>query len=143
MNNELASTVTVFSHDAATGALAPVQTLRTVPEGFTGANNTAEIQASADGRFVYVANRGHNSIAVFQVDAASGRLTLLDVTPSLGDWPRDFKLDPTGGYLLVEHQKSDNIVVFRIDRATGRLTPTGHEVRVSKPVSIAWVPTAK
>jgi len=120
-----------------------VQTLRTVPDGFTGENNTAEIQTSADGRFVYVANRGHNSIAVFQVDATSGMLTLLDVTPSLGDWPRDFKLDPTGGFLLVEHQKSDNIVVFRIDRATGRLTPTGHELRVSKPVSIAFVPPAK
>ena len=142
VNNELASTVTVFTHDAATGALAPVQTLRTVPEGFTGENNTAEIQASADGRFVYVANRGHNSIAVFAVDATSGRLTLLDVTPSLGDWPRDFKLDPTGGFLLVEHQKSDNIVVFRIDRATGRLTPAGHELRMSKPVSIAWMPVA-
>ena len=142
VNNELSSSVTVFRHDAATGALAPVQTLRTVPEGFTGENNTAEVQASADGRFVYVANRGHNSIAVFAVDATSGRLTLLDVTPSLGDWPRDFKLDPTGGFLLVEHQKSDNIVVFRIDRATGRLTPTGHELRVSKPVSIAWVPAA-
>jgi 6-phosphogluconolactonase len=143
VNNELASTVTVFTHDAATGALSPVQTLRTVPDGFTGENNTAEIQASADGRFVYVANRGHNSIAVFQVDATSGTLTLLDVSPSLGDWPRDFKLDPTGGFLLVEHQKSDNIVVFRIDRATGRLTPTGHELRVSKPVSIAFVAAAK
>lgn len=143
VNNELASTVTVFAHDAATGALSPVQTLRTVPDGFTGANNTAEIQTSADGRFVYVANRGHNSIAVFQVDATSGTLTLLDITPSLGDWPRDFKLDPTGGFLLVEHQRSDNIVVFRIDRATGRLTPTGHELRVSKPVSIAFVPAAK
>ena len=142
VNNELASTVTVFRHDVATGALSPVQTLRTLPEGFTGENNTAEIQASADGRFVYVANRGHNSIAVFAVDATSGRLTLLDVTPSLGDWPRDFKLDPTGGFLLVEHQKSDNIVVFRIDRATGRLTPTGHELRVSRPVSIAWMPAA-
>lgn len=143
VNNELASTVTVFTHDAATGALSPVQTLSTLPAGFTGENNTAEIQASADGRFVYVANRGHNSIAVFQVDAMSGTLTLLDVTPSLGDWPRDFKLDPTGGFLLVEHQKSDNIVVFRIDRATGRLTPAGHELRVSKPVSIAFVPAAK
>jgi 6-phosphogluconolactonase len=142
VNNELASTVTVFAHDAATGALSPVQTLRTVPAGFTGENNTAEIQASADGRFVYVANRGHNSIAVFQVNATSGTLTLLDVTPSLGDWPRDFKLDPTGGFLLVEHQKSDNIVVFRIDRATGRLTPTGHELRVSKPVSIAFMPVS-
>ena len=142
VNNELASTVTVFAHDAATGALSPVQTLSTVPAGFTGENNTAEIQASADGRFVYVANRGHNSIAVFQVDATSGTLTLINVTPSLGDWPRDFKLDPTGGFLLVEHQKSDNIVVFRIDRATGRLTPTGHELRVSKPVSIAFMPAS-
>ena len=143
VNNELTSTVTVFAHDAATGALSPMQTLRTVPDSFTGENNTAEIQTSADGRFVYVANRGHNSIAVFQVDSTSGTLTLLDVTPSLGDWPRDFKLDPTGGFLLVEHQKSDNIVVFRIDRATGRLTPTGHELRMSKPVSIAFVPAAQ
>jgi 6-phosphogluconolactonase len=143
VNNELSSSVTVFTHDPATGALSPVQTLSTLPAGFTGENNTAEIQASADGRFVYVANRGHNSIAVFRVDATSGTLALVEVTLSRGDWPRDFKLDPTGGFLLVEHQKSDNIVVFRIDRATGRLAPTGNELRVSKPVSIAFMPTVR
>jgi 6-phosphogluconolactonase len=142
VNNELSSTVTVFAHDAASGALNALRTISTVPARFTGANNTAEILVSADGRFVYVANRGHNSIAVLQVNATTGQLTLLDVTPSGGDWPRDFKFDPTGGFLLVEHQKSDNIVVLRVDRRTGKLAPTGHEIRVSKPVSIAFMPPA-
>ncbi len=143
VNNELSSTVTVFAHDVASGALKALQTVSTVPVGFTGSNNTAEILVSADGRFVYVANRGHNSIAVLQVDDTTGQLTLLDVTPSGGDWPRDFKFDPTGGFLLVEHQKSDNIVVLRVDRTTGKLAPTGHELRVSKPVSIAFMPVPK
>jgi 6-phosphogluconolactonase len=143
VNNELSSTVTVFAHDARTGALHALQTVGTVPADYAGPNNTAEIQVSADGNFVYVANRGHNSIAVFRVDGATGRLRLLEVTRSGGDWPRDFKFDPTGGFLLVEHQKSDNIVVFRVNRRTGALTPTGHEVRVSKPVSIAFMPATK
>ena len=143
VNNELSSTVTVFAHDAASGALNALQTISTVPPGFTGQNNTAEIQVSTDGKFVYVANRGHNSIAVLQVNETTGQLTLLDVTPSGGDWPRDFKFDPTGRFLLVEHQKSDNIVVLRVDGRTGKLAPTGHELRVSKPVSIAFMPLTK
>ena len=140
VNNELSSTVTVFAHDAGSGGLKELQTVSTVPTGFTGANNTAEILVSADGKFVYVSNRGHNSIAVFPVDETTGQLALLEATPSGGDWPRDFKFDPTGNFLLVEHQKSDNIVVLRVDRSTGKLTPTGHELRVSKPVSIAFMP---
>lgn len=143
VNNELSSTVTVFAHDAGSATLKELQTVSTTPSGFTGANNTAEILVSADGKFVYVANRGHNSIAVFQVNDATGQLGLLEAKPSGGDWPRDFKFDPTGGYLLVEHQKSDNIVVLRVDRATGKLTPTGNELRVSKPVSIAFMPRSK
>ncbi len=143
VNNELSSTVTVFAHDAASGGLKELQTVSTVPPGFAGPNNTAEILVSGDGKFVYVSNRGHNSIAVFRVDETTGQLSLLDVTPSGGDWPRDFKFDPTGRFLLVEHQKSDNIVVLRVDRTTGKLTPTGHELRVSKPVSIAFMPVPK
>ena len=143
VNNELSSTVTVFAHDAGSGGLKALQTVSTVPSGFTGSNNTAEILVSADGKFVYVSNRGHNSIAVFQVDETTGQLRLLETTPSGGDWPRDFKFDPTGGFLLVEHQKSDNIVVLRVDRSTGKLTPTGNELRVSKPVSIAFMPVPK
>ena len=143
VNNELSSTVTVFAHDAGSGGLKALQTVSTVPSGFTGSNNTAEILVSADGKFVYVSNRGHNSIAVFQVDETTGRLSLLETTPSGGDWPRDFKFDPTGGFLLVEHQKSDNIVVLRVDKRTGKVTPTGNELRVSKPVSIAFMPVPK
>lgn len=143
VNNELSSSVTVFAHDAGSAALKELQTVSTRPPGFEGANNTAEILVSADGKFVYVTNRGHNSIAVFQVDETTGRLSLLETTPSGGDWPRDFKFDPTGGFLLVEHQKSDNIVVLRVDKRTGKLTPTGNELRVSKPVSIAFMPVPK
>jgi 6-phosphogluconolactonase len=98
------------------------------------------VVAHPSGRFLYGSNRGHNSIALFSIDAAKGTLTHVDNTPTQGNTPRNFAIDPTGNWLLAANQRSDNIVVFKIDRATGRLTPTGQSVEAGSPVCIRFVP---
>lgn len=133
--NEMNSTVMALAYDAADGVLEEIQTLSTLPAGFLGNNSTAEIVVSPDGKFLYGSNRGHDSIAIFAIDAA-GRLRLVGHQPTLGRTPRNFAIDPTGDYLLAANQTSDSVVVFRIDRATGRLTPVGTPVFVPRPVCV-------
>ena len=118
--NELASTVCVFAWTEATGRLALVQTVSALPTGWAGINASAELQLSPDGRFLYVSNRGLNSVAIFAV-GADGFLTLEDNVPSGGKTPRFLTLDPTGGYLLVADEDSELIQVFRRDPAEGKL----------------------
>jgi 6-phosphogluconolactonase len=140
--NELDSTVTVLRYDAARGALEHVQTVSTLPEGFEGESWTAEIAVSPDGRFLYGSNRGHDSLAVFAVDAGSGRLTPVGHVPTGGRWPRHFSIEPGGRWLLAANQRSDNVVVFRLDPESGMPTPAG-EVPVPKPVCALPVPPAR
>ncbi len=92
-NNEINSTVTVFAYDAAAGGLKEVQTVPTLPAAFSGSNSTAEIQTDAAGRFLYVSNRGHDSIAVFAIDRAKGTLTAVEHVGTQGKSPRNFSLD--------------------------------------------------
>jgi 6-phosphogluconolactonase len=134
--NELHSTVTAFTYDAATGTLTTLQTASTLPAEFRDSNTTAEVQLHPSGRFLYGSNRGHHSIAVFAIDPATGRLTAVQHESTQGQTPRNFGVDPTGTYLLAANQDSHNIVVFRIDPATGQLTPTGHQVAVPWPVCV-------
>lgn len=136
--NELNSTVTVFAYDPAAGALSELQTLSALPAGYTGESFTAEIAVRPDGRFVYGSNRGHDSIAIFAVDGATGRLTPAGHQPTLGRKPRNFAIDPAGTWLLAANQESDSIVVFRIDGASGGLSAVGQPVSVPRPVSIVF-----
>jgi 6-phosphogluconolactonase len=138
--NELLSTVTLFQRDAATGALREVQTLSTLPEGFTGKNSTAEIFFHPNGRFLYGSNRGHDSLAVFAFDAARGQLAPRGHTPLGGQTPRGFAIDPRGQWLVAGGQGSDDLFAFRIDPATGALTPAGPRVPVGAPVCILFPP---
>ncbi len=137
--DELKSTVTAFTYDGTNGTLEEIQTVPTLPAGFTGANDTAEVAVSPDGKFLYGSNRGHDSLAIFAIDAETGRLTLVGHQPTLGKTPRHFAIDPTGSYLLVANQDSGSIVVFRIDRASGRLTAVGSPASVPKPVCLKMV----
>ncbi len=137
--NELLCTVTAFAYDAAKGSLAEVQTVPTLPEGFSGSNTTAEVQLTPDGRFLYGSNRGHDSLAVFAVDPATGNLTPRGHAPAGGKTPRNFGIDPTGRWLLCAHQGSDSIAVFGIDAATGALSPTGQTLTVGKPVCVKMI----
>lgn len=139
--NELSSTVTVFAYDAKRGALGEVQTISTLPKGFTGQSWCAEIAVHPSGQFVYASNRGHDSIAVFTVDRPSGRLTVLEAQPTQGRTPRHFALDPTGGWLLAENQDSDNVMVFKINPRSGALTTTGQSISVPSPVCAVFSPS--
>jgi len=137
--NEMQSTVTAFDYNPQRGALTEFQTISTLPDIFTGPNTAAEIAVHPSGRFLYASNRGHNSIAVFAIDDATGRLTLVDHQSTLGKTPRMFAIDPTGEFLLAANQDSNTVVVFRIDLNTGRLTPTGQSVEISSPTCVTFV----
>jgi 6-phosphogluconolactonase len=137
--DEIAATVTVLSNNAKTGTLHPLQSIATIPKDFTGRNEDAEIHIHPSGKFLYASNRGHDSIAVFAIDAAKGTLTLVEYASTQGKEPRSFEIDPTGKLLLAENQKSDNIVVFSIDQTTGRLTPTGKTLDVASPVCVKFM----
>lgn len=141
--NELALTVTVFSRDASTGALTEVQTISTLPAGVAAnpAFSTAEVVVHPSGKFLYGSNRGHDSLVVYAIDQATGKLTLVQHEPTQGSTPRGFGIDPTGRFLLAGNQRSDTLVAFRIDSASGRLTPTGQTVKIGSPVSVVFVPT--
>ena len=134
--NELNATVTALGYDAASRTLSELQTVPTLPADFKGQNTTAEIVVRPDGRFAYASNRGHDSIAIFAVDAPTGKLTPAGHQSTLGRTPRNFAIDPTGTFLLAANQNSDSIVVFRIDAKTGGLTPVGKPVPVPTPVCI-------
>ena len=97
-------------------------------------SHCASIQISPDGRFIYGANRGHNSIVIYEVDQASGKLTLVGLESTRGATPRDHVIDPTGRFLLVCNQDADRVVVFHRDAATGRLSDTGKPIETGTPM---------
>jgi 6-phosphogluconolactonase len=140
VNNEMLSTVTAFAYDADRGALKELQTLSTLPADFKGNNSTAETQCSPDGRWVFVSNRGHDSIAIFSVDAATGRIAAAGHAPAGGKTPRNFGVDPTGAYVVAAHQDSGTVSVLRIDAAAATLKPTGSTIRVARPVCVKFAP---
>ena len=138
--NELTSAVTAFAYDAERGVLNEVQTITTLPADFTGENTTAEVQVHPSGDFLYGSNRGHDSIVMFRIEPATGKLTSLGQHPSGGKTPRNIGIDPTGAFLLAAHQDSNSVVVHRIDPATGRLAATDHKVEIPTPVCIKFAP---
>jgi 6-phosphogluconolactonase len=140
--NELSSTITVFAWDGQRGALTAVQTVSTLPPGWAGENSTADIHVHPSGRFVYGSNRGHDSLASYAVDEATGRLTYLENTPTGGRTPRNFAIDPAGGFILAANQDTDSIVTFRVDRSTGKLAPTGDLISTGTPVCLKIIPSA-
>jgi 6-phosphogluconolactonase len=131
--HEMGSMITSFNWDGQKGALTAFQEISTLPPDFKGASTCAEIRITADARYVYASNRGHNSIAQFTVDPQSGKLTFVQTVPSGGQTPRNFEFDPAQHWMLVTNHDSNNAVVFKIDPATGKLTQTGDPVAVTYP----------
>lgn len=134
--NELNSTVTAFSYDAAAGSLQTIESVSTLPADYDGANGCAEITISADGRFVYGSNRGHDSIVVYAVDQATGKLQVIQHISTEGGHPRHFALTPDGKHLIVANRDANNLTLFLVDQDSGKLTFTGQSVKVSKPVCV-------
>ena len=137
--DEVASTVTAFSYDAASGTLQLLTAVSTLPEGFKGSNDTAEIKVSPDSKFLYGSNRGHDSIATFSLDSSTGTPTFVETVSTGGKTPRNFEIAPGGDYVFAANQESNNVVVFKVDKTTGHLTPTGQELETPSPVCIKFV----
>jgi 6-phosphogluconolactonase len=138
--NELDTTITSLEYDDKRGTLKEIQTVSTLPAGFSGANSCADIHVSPDGKFLYGSNRGHDSIAAYKIDEKTGRLDFIEYASTLGRTPRNFAIDPTGKFLLAANQNSDSIVTFRIDEKTGKLQPTGNKASVPSPVCLKLIP---
>lgn len=139
---EEGSTVVVFDYEAATGKLTSRQTVSTLPKGFAGSNFCSEILVSADGKFVYVGNRLHDSIGIFAI-GPTGELTYLTEEWTRGDYPRSFSFDPTGDYLYCCNQRADNVTTFQVNRETGSLKFTGQYTPVGNPSHIVFLDLAK
>lgn len=118
--NEINSTVDVFAYRAESGTLAPLQSITTLPEGYDGPNASADIHLSPDGAFLYASNRGHNSLAIYQV-GKDGLLTPKGFADTAGEVPRNFLISPDGQQLFAANQNSDNIVLFDRDPKNGSL----------------------
>jgi len=138
--NEMGSSIIGYNWDSARGTLAEFQTVSTLPRGFSGENNAAELEIHPDGKFLYGSNRGHDSIAIFAIDQTSGKLTLVGHVPSQGKTPRNFALDPTGKWMICTNQFGNSAVVFRIDENTGQLTQVGQGIEVSAPCCERFLP---
>jgi 6-phosphogluconolactonase len=138
--NELNSTLTAFAYDRERGSLREIETLSTLPQGFSGSNTAAEIKVHPDGTFIYGSNRGHDSIAVFAIKGEKSLVEPVGHVSTQGRTPRHFAIDPTGNYLFAANQDSGEIVVFRINRTTGMLAASGAVLKVPKPVCVVFVP---
>jgi len=139
-NNELDMTVTAFRIDPAAGHLEPLQTISTLPDSVTERHgfSTAEITAHPSGKLLYVSNRGHDSLAIFSIDEATGKLSLTGVEPTRCQTPRHFAISPGGNRLFAAGQTSGTITAFSIDQATGRLSFLGEPLQLPMPVCILF-----
>ncbi len=140
--NEMAASVTVFQWDSALGKLSEVETVATLPEGFSGTRSAAELAMHPSGRFLFASNRGHDSVAVLAVDASSGRLRLLQHQPTQGKEPRFIGLDLSGRWLFAANQTSGNIVVFPFDPAAGKLGVAAENLPAPVPVCLLFLPAS-
>jgi 6-phosphogluconolactonase len=137
--DEMTSSITALSHDAEKGTLHAMQTTSTLPPDAPDANknSTAEIFCHPNGKFVYVSNRGHDSIAVFAI-AADGKVTLIQNEPANVKVPRGFAISPDGRWLVVAGQSSDSLASHKIDPETGKLTPAAQVSGVGAPVCVVF-----
>jgi 6-phosphogluconolactonase len=134
---EESSTIWFFHYDGASGKLTLEETISSLPKGFAGTNFTSEVVISPDGRFLYAANRLHDTIAICSIDGG-GRLTLTGEVSTLGDYPRHCTFDPSGEFFYVCNQRSDAITCFKVERQTGMLSFTGQYTGVGSPAIVTF-----
>lgn len=139
VNTEMGLSVAAFARDRASGALAPLQTVSTLPPGAPASGvSTSEIMLHPSGNWLYVSNRGHESLAVFGV-GENGDLKLIEYVAVPAE-PRGFGISPDGRWLVVGGQNAHQIAAFAIDENTGKLISTGHNIEVGAPVCIVFLP---
>jgi 6-phosphogluconolactonase len=132
---EMGSMITLFDYEEARGSLKPVQTISTLPQDYTGDSTCADIHVHPSGRFLYGSNRGHDSIAIFEIDEENGRLTALGHESTRGKTPRNFVLDAVGHFLYAANQDTHTVETFSIDQTTGLLTHC-HSAEAPSPVCL-------
>jgi 6-phosphogluconolactonase len=137
--SEMAASVTTFEFNPETGAMKDIDVESALPADYTGEKSAAEIQIDAKGEHLYTSNRGHDSIAVFEIDRQTAKPKLTQNMSSGGAQPRAFVLDPSGNFLIAGNQKTNNISTFKIDHATGKLTPTGEKIDLGAPVTFVFL----
>src|SRR2546426_1837427 len=138
--NEMSSTITAFAYESSAGVLRERQTVSTLPEHFDGANTTAEIDVHPSGKWLYVSNRGHNSVVLFNVDADKGTLAYVEEQGTGGFKPRHFGIEPSAKHLAIGNQDSDTVLLARIDAGNGRLKPSGVFASAPSPVCVKFLP---
>ena len=131
VNHESDSEVGVYAIEGC--ALKEIQVIGTVPDDAKAKNTTAEIVISADGRHLYVGNRGHDSVAIFTVDPKTGMLGNLENVPSGGKTPRNLRFDPSGDWFFSANEHGGNITEFKVNKKSGHLTPTGVTAEINTP----------
>lgn len=136
--HELDSTLSASAWNAEAGTLHTVGTWSTLPEGYVGISWAAAVRVAPSGRYVYASNRGHDSIAIFQVDDDTGGLTPRGHVSSGGRTPRDFALSPDGALLLAANQASGTLVAFNVDRDSGALSATGAVTPFPTPTCVLF-----
>jgi 6-phosphogluconolactonase len=134
---EEASTLVCYAYDSMHGRLTQSQSVSTLPDRYQGTSVASELVFSHDGRFIYVANRLHDTIVQFSV-AENGHLEWVEETPTLGDFPRVIEFDPSGRFLYSLNQRSDHIAIFSVDISNGKLQFTGNYVAVGSPSDIVF-----
>jgi 6-phosphogluconolactonase len=134
--DELSSTVTVLAFDSSTGALQLVQRVDMLPEDYDEASYSADIHISPDGRFLYASNRGHDSLAIYSIDTATGQIELLRHESTRGGHPRNFAVDTKGQYVFVTNRDDNNLVLFERDLDTGLLEYTGEEFEIPSAICV-------
>jgi len=143
--NELDSTMTALTWDAGAGIAQEVQTLSSLPDGWTGRKWSAQVVVHPSGRWVYGSNRGSggdsDDIAIFAIDEETGRMAPAGHVGSGGKVPRNFNIDPSGTFMICVHQDSDNVVTFWIDPNNGMLIPTGQSLQVTNAICTQFAPS--
>lgn len=136
---ELSNFVEAYEFDPQKGPTKKIARIKTIPSDFNEFSKSAAIRISQDGNFLYSSNRGHNSIATFKINQTTGELSLVDILPTQGEYPRDFSLDPTGDYILIGNRHSGTISIQNIDSKTGTFEPVDLLEAYDSPVCITFV----
>ena len=133
---ELTSTVGVLSYDKTNGSLTmQMDTIPSLPINFKGKNTAADIHVHPGGKYLYMSNRGANSLAIYSIDK-TGMINLIGQQDTKGKTPRNFMIDLKGEFILVANQDTDNIVTFKVDPKTGLLRYAGTQTKVPSPVCL-------
>ena len=141
--HELDLKVTVFDYDAQAGTMTAKQTIETVPRADLAkekAKSCSEIRVHPSGKFVYAANRGHDTITAFRVNPETGELSFIERENVRGATPRNFNLDPTGKWLLAAGQDSHTLASFEVNQSTGELTYNSSIVHAPSCICVLFGP---